>query len=86
MLAKLPASVAADYDGYTSPVAPSAWPLPVVALCAAVACGAAGALCGFICHRFGAQSLVVTLGMYSILLSGALVVTGSNIGGTPPPS
>ena len=62
------------------------WPLPVVALCAAVACGAAGALCGFICHRFGAQSLVVTLGMYSILLSGALVVTGSNIGGTPPPS
>ena len=25
MLAKLPASVAADYDGYTSPVAPSAW-------------------------------------------------------------
>ena len=61
------------------------WPLPVVALCAAVACGAAGALCGFICHRFGAQSLVVTLGMYSILLSGALVVTGSNIGGTPPP-
>ena len=61
------------------------WPLPVVALCAALACGAAGALCGFICHRFGAQSLVVTLGMYSILLSGALVVTGSNIGGTPPP-
>ena len=25
VLAKLPASVAADYDGYTSPVAPSAW-------------------------------------------------------------
>ena len=25
MLAKLPASVAANYDGYTSPVAPSAW-------------------------------------------------------------
>jgi ribose transport system permease protein len=45
----------------------------------------AGGLCGFICHRFGAQSLVVTLGMYSILVSGALVVTGSSIGGTPPP-
>ncbi|HZZ55014.1 MAG TPA: hypothetical protein VFE26_12115, partial [Trebonia sp.] len=55
------------------------WPLPLVALCVAVACGVAGGLCGFICHRFGAQSLVVTLGMYSILVSGALVVTGSSI-------
>jgi ribose transport system permease protein len=60
------------------------WPLPLVALCAAVAGGVAGGLCGFICHRFGAQSLVVTLGMYSILVSGALVVTGSSVGGTPP--
>jgi ribose transport system permease protein len=60
------------------------WPLPVAALCTAMACATAGALCGFICHRFGAQSLVVTLGMYSILVSGALVVTGSSIGGTPP--
>jgi len=61
------------------------WPLALVALCVAVACGVAGGLCGFICHRFGAQSLVVTLGMYSILVSGALVATGSSIGGTPPP-
>jgi ribose transport system permease protein len=61
------------------------WPLALVALCVAVACGVAGGLCGFVCHRFGAQSLVVTLGMYSILVSGALVATGSSIGGTPPP-
>ncbi|WP_051947833.1 ABC transporter permease [Streptomyces scabiei] len=46
--------------------------------------GLAGAVSGWVCQRFGVQSLVVTLGMYSILISGILIVTGGQIVDPPP--
>lgn len=62
----------------------SGWPLWTVALSVALFCGLMGAFCGFICHRLKVQSLVVTLGVYSILISGAVIVTSSSLGGAPP--
>lgn len=46
--------------------------------------GLAGAVTGWVCQRFGVQSLVVTLGMYSILTSGILILTDGKIVDAPP--
>jgi ribose transport system permease protein len=60
------------------------WPLWGVVLVTIGICALAGGLCGAICHYFAVQSLVVTLGMYSMLISGVLILTRSNIVGAPP--
>ncbi|GAA4737619.1 ABC transporter permease [Phytohabitans rumicis] len=60
------------------------WPLWAVVLSTTVVCALAGGICGAICHYFAVQSLVVTLGMYSMLTSAVLVLTKSNIVGAPP--
>jgi ribose transport system permease protein len=60
------------------------WPLWAVTLLTIAVCALAGGICGAICHYFAVQSLVVTLGMYSMLVSGVLVLTKANIVGAPP--
>jgi ribose transport system permease protein len=61
------------------------WPLWAVVLFTAAVCAVAGGICGAICHYLQVQSLVVTLGMFSMLISGVLVLTKSNIVGSPSP-
>jgi ribose/xylose/arabinose/galactoside ABC-type transport system permease subunit len=49
-------------------------------------CPVGGALNGFICHRFGANPLIVTIGVYAIFQAAILVWTKGNISATPPVS
>jgi len=60
------------------------WPLTVTAALVAVVTGLAGAVSGWICQRFAVQSLVVTLGMYSVLTSAILILTGADLVDPPP--
>jgi ribose transport system permease protein len=60
------------------------WPLAATAVLAVVVCSLAGAVSGWICQRFRVEPLVVTLGMYSILVSGILILTNANIVSAPP--
>lgn len=60
------------------------WPLAAVMVTVAALCAIAGGLCGAICHYLRVQSLVVTLGMSSVLIGSVIVVTHANILGTPP--
>jgi ribose transport system permease protein len=62
------------------------WPLYAVLLLIVAVCAAGGAVNGFLCHRFKANPLIVTLGMYAIVEGGILVWTKGNIGATPPAS
>jgi ribose transport system permease protein len=57
----------------------------VVALALAViACGALGALSGYVCHRFGVQPLIVTLGMGSALAGLVQAASGDGPIGQAP--
>ena len=62
------------------------WPLWQVVLFVVVVCGGAGGLIGWLCHRLRVQSLVLSLGMASILIGGTVVVTDASITGIPPAS
>jgi ribose transport system permease protein len=62
------------------------WPLYEVLALIIVVCAAGGALSGFLCHRFKANPLIVTLGMYAIFEGAILIWTKGNIGATPPVS
>jgi ribose transport system permease protein len=62
------------------------WPIYEVLPLIIAVCALGGAVNGFLCHRFGANPLVVTLGMYAIFEGAILVWTKGNIGATPPVS
>lgn len=63
----IPGYIAFGNVGLVLLVGERGWPLPA-ALATLVACAfPAGALCGYICHRLNAQSIVVTLGMNFVL-------------------
>lgn len=62
------------------------WPLWLVALVVVGVCAAAGGISGAVCHYLRMQSLVVTLGMSSVLIGGIIVITKASILGTPPAS
>jgi ribose transport system permease protein len=49
-----------------------------------VAFGTLGAVSGWICHRYSIQPLIVTLGMGSIALGGAVVFVNGTINGSAP--
>jgi ribose transport system permease protein len=57
--------------------------VPALALVVALAF-AIGSVSGWVCHRFGVESLVVTLGIGSIVAGGMLVWTGGQPTGTAP--
>lgn len=63
-----------------------AWPLWQVVVAVVAVCALAGAFCGAVCHFLRVQSLVVTLGMSSVLIGGLIVATESKILGQPPES
>jgi ribose transport system permease protein len=54
------------------------WNFAVAALIAAAICLAGGGLSGWVCHRFGLEPLVVTLGMSSVVV-GALLGTDARL-------
>ena len=60
------------------------WPLWQVALLVMLVCGLAGGAIGAICHYLRVESLVVSLGMSSVLIGGVVVATKANILGVPP--
>jgi len=62
------------------------WPLWLVAVFVIVVCGLAGAVIGAICHLLRVQSLVVSLGMSSVLIGGVVVATKAATLGIPPAS
>ena len=62
------------------------WPVWQVVAFVVVVCGLAGGIVGWICHALRVQSLVVSLGMSSVLIGGAVVATKASIGGIPPAS
>ncbi|MFD9117496.1 ABC transporter permease [Streptomyces bottropensis] len=60
------------------------WSLTATTAAVVGVTGLAGAVSGWVCQRFGVQSLVVTLGMYSILISAILILTDGKIVDPPP--
>lgn len=62
------------------------WPLWQVAVFVVIVCGVAGAVIGGICHYLRVQSLVVSLGMSSVLIGGVIVATNGSTLGIPPAS
>jgi ribose transport system permease protein len=62
------------------------WAIYAVIPLIIVSCAAAGAISGFVCHRFAANSLVITLGMYAVVEGIVLVCTSGNITEVPPAS
>ena len=60
------------------------WPFVAAFAVLIAASIALGAVSGQICHRFGVQSIVVTLGMNFVLLGVIGVLAGSGITGTAP--
>jgi ribose transport system permease protein len=62
------------------------WSLVAIVPAIVVVCAVAGALSGFLCHRFGANPVVITLGMYAVLEGAILVWTGGNVSSVPPAS
>jgi len=62
------------------------WPMWEVLLLIVAVCAVGGALNGFLCHRFGANPLIMTLGMYAVVEGAILVWTKGNITSTPPAS
>jgi ribose transport system permease protein len=54
------------------------WNFALVALLVLAICLAGGGFCGWVCHRFGLEPLVVTLGMSSVVV-GALVGTDTKL-------
>jgi ribose transport system permease protein len=62
------------------------WPLAEVLLLIIAVCAVGGALNGFLCHRFRANPLIMTLGMNAVVVGAILVWTKGNIIATPPAS
>ncbi|WP_169789768.1 ABC transporter permease [Actinoplanes subtropicus] len=62
------------------------WPLWLVCAFTVAVCGLAGAAIGAICHLLRVQSLVVSLGMSSVLIGGVVVATNATTLGIPPAS
>lgn len=62
------------------------WPMWEVALLVLAVCGVAGGVVGAICHYLNVQSLVVSLGMSSVLIGGVVVATHASTLGIPPAS
>lgn len=62
------------------------WPLWQVAVVVVVVCGVAGTIIGAICHYLQVQSLVVSLGMSSVLIGVVVVATKGSTLGIPPAS
>ncbi|MFZ1994927.1 MAG: ABC transporter permease [Solirubrobacteraceae bacterium] len=62
------------------------WSMMAIVIAIVVVCGLLGALNGFLCQRFGANPLIITLGMYAVLQGAILVWTKGNISATPPQS
>ena len=62
------------------------WPVGVVLVLIVVGCGACGAVSGFVCHRFTANPLIITLGMYAVVEGIILVSTNGNVTDPPPNS
>lgn len=60
------------------------WPLPVALLFAAVVAGGAGAFVGYVSQRFNVPSLVITLGMSSVLSGAVIFATAGNYADAPP--
>ena len=62
------------------------WSMVTILIAIVVVCALLGAFSGFLCHRFGANPLIITLGMYAVLEGGLLVWTKGNVSGIPPAS
>ena len=62
------------------------WSMVTIMIAIVVICGLLGGASGFLCHRFGANPLIISLGMYAVLEGGLLVWTKGNISGIPPAS
>ncbi len=62
------------------------WSIVTILIAIVVVCALLGAFSGFLCHRFGANPLIITLGMYAVLEGGLLVWTKGNVSGIPPAS
>lgn len=62
------------------------WPLATVLLLIVAACAVGGSINGFLCHRFHANPLVVTLGMFAVVTGLILVSTQGNTLNVPPDS
>lgn len=62
------------------------WPIVEVLLLIVVACGVCGAVSGFLCHRFTANPLIITLGMYAVVEGIILISTNGNVTDPPPDS
>jgi ribose transport system permease protein len=60
------------------------WPFLPALLVILVTFGALGGVSGWICHRYSIQPLIVTLGMGSIALGGAVVFVNGTINGSAP--
>lgn len=60
------------------------WPFVAALALILTAAIALGCVSAQICHRFGLQSIVVTLGMNFVLLGAIAVIAGSGISGTAP--
>lgn len=59
-------------------------PVPLALLITIAVCGGAGALVGFICHRYQVQPLVLTLGLGAALTGGTLFLTNGDFSSAPP--
>jgi ribose transport system permease protein len=82
----IPAFIAAGGVLTTQLAGGRGWPLPEVLLLIIAVCAVGGGLNGFLCHRFGANPLIMTLGMYAVVEGVILVWTKGNITATPPAS
>jgi ribose transport system permease protein len=60
------------------------WPFLPALLVILIAFGVLGGVSGWICHRYSIQPLIVTLGMGSIALGGAVVFVNGTINGSAP--
>src|SRR5690606_30329316 len=55
------------------------WSMISVVVAIVVVCGVLGGISGFLCHRFGANPLIITLGMWAVVQGGILVWTEGTI-------
>ena len=62
------------------------WSMVTIVVAIIIVCGLLGGLSGFLCQRFGANPLIITLGMYAVVQGAILVWTKGNISAIPPTS
>jgi ribose transport system permease protein len=62
------------------------WSVVTIVIAIIIICGLLGALNGFLCQRFGANPLIITLGMYAVVQGAILVWTKGNVSAIPPTS